>query len=732
MTKASIKSIGLSVVHSYSQIFFSDGKLLGLALLLVSFFNFTAGLSGIVAIGATHITAYLLGLNRTKIINGIYGFNSLLVGLGLGIYYQLNWQLMLLVVFSAVLTLFVTVVLEAILSKYGLPFLSLPFLFGIWTVSLAARHYGALEVSEQGVYVYNDIVLLGGNDLLQSHFSFLSLRIPASLNLYFISLGAIFFQYNVYAGIIIAIVLLLNSRISFLLSLLGFYSAYWYYQIIGANLGDLNYGYIGFNFILTAIAIGGYFIIPSIYSFVVIVLLIPVLSLLVSGSSEVLSQFQLSTFSLPFNIVVISFLLVLKYREHFFRKPELVIYQHFSPEKNLYTNLNFYRRFGDSAQIPISLPFYGEWSINQGHNGEYTHKEDWQYAWDFVIEENGLEYDNEGNEPEDYYCYNKAIVAPADGEIVEIVDLYDDNIIGEIDMVHNWGNTIVIKHAQYLYSQVSHIKKGSFKVYKGQHVRKGEIVASVGNSGRSPVPHLHFQLQATPFVGSKTMRYTIGPYVINKRDKFTFVANGIPNQGEQLSNIKTDTSLRKAFRFIPGMEINWELVDSDLDNKSMATNIHWTVGVDLYNQSYLYSKETNSYAYFKLNEQELIFTSYVGSKEDPLYLFFLTSYRLIFGYYKDIVVSDDIPITLSKTRFAKVIQDFVAPFYIFIRPKFSMQYLSRKQFLDESEIHLKAKYTEVIWHKVVHKVEAEFSCASSDNTYWKLIIDGNEYRYRRK
>jgi len=167
--KNKFKSIVFSIVNSYSQIFFSDGKLLGLALLIVSFFNLNAGLSGVIAIVSTHTTAYLLGLNRSKIISGLYGFNSLLVGLGLGLYYQFSWQFLLLVVFSAVLTLFITIVTEAVLSKYSLPFLSIPFLFGIWVVSMASRHYGALEISEYGVYSYNDMVLLGGSDLLNSH-----------------------------------------------------------------------------------------------------------------------------------------------------------------------------------------------------------------------------------------------------------------------------------------------------------------------------------------------------------------------------------------------------------------------------------------------------------------------------------------------------------------------------------------------------------------------------------
>jgi urea transporter len=730
MIKSNIKSVVYSILHSYSQIFFSDGKLLGLILLVVSFFNLNAGLSGVIAIAASHITAYLLGLNRTKIINGLYGFNSLLVGLGLGIYYQFNWQFLLLVIFSSILTLFVTVVLEAILNKYALPFLSLPFLFGIWLVSLAARHYGSLELSEIGVYSYNDMVLLGGNDLLQSHFIFKNFSLPESLSLYFVSLGAIFFQYNVYAGIIIAIALLINSRISFLLSLVGFYSAYFYYQFIGASLGELNYGYIGFNFILTAIAIGGYFIIPSVYSFITIVLLIPLLSILVSGTTDVLSIFQLSTYSLPVNVVVISFLLVLKYRERFFRRPELVSLQKFSPEKNLYSNHNYYSRFGDRAIIPIHFPFFGKWIVNQAHDGKYTHQNEWKHAWDFVIEEKGLEYDGEGNKPEDYYCYNKPIVAAADGEVVEIVDLFDDNKIGDVDLKHNWGNSIVIKHAQYLYSQVSHIKKGSFRVVKGQYVKKGEVLATVGNSGRSPFPHLHFQLQATPFVGSKTLKYPVGPFISEDKSGFNFVANGIPKLNQQVSNIEIDGSLKSAFKFIPGMEIEWELTSTNTDKKFSKEQLKWIVGVDFYNQTYIYSSYSNSYAYFRVNEEELIFTSYTGSKSDPLYWFYLTAYRMIFGYYKGVEVKDFLPATISKARVLKFVQDFVAPFYIFIKPVFKMQYLSRKQFFDDSELEIKSEYSDVVMNKTIGKISADFKYSSND-FIWIIKEGNNEFEFKK-
>jgi len=37
-----------------------------------------------------------------------------------------------------------------------------------------------------------------------------------------------------------------------------------------------------------------------------------------------------------------------------------------------------------------------------------------------------------------------------------------------------------------------HIRKGSAAVKAGQRVRKGDLLARVGNSGASAMPHLHF------------------------------------------------------------------------------------------------------------------------------------------------------------------------------------------------------------------------------------------------
>jgi hypothetical protein len=54
---------------------------------------------------------------------------------------------------------------------------------------------------------------------------------------------------------------------------------------LALNIAELSYGYIGFNFILTAIAIGGFFIVPSKYSFLWVILLTPIISFIITATS---------------------------------------------------------------------------------------------------------------------------------------------------------------------------------------------------------------------------------------------------------------------------------------------------------------------------------------------------------------------------------------------------------------------------------------------------------------
>jgi urea transporter len=681
MNKYQIKSILGSITGSYSQIFFSEDKIFGMILILVSFFDYTAGISGLISVIIADSVAYSLGFNRFKIAKGFYGFNSLLVGLGIGLNFTFSVPLIALVVFSSILTLFVSLAMEGVFAKYGLSYLSIPFLIGIWTVLSAVRKFTALKLSERGIYVSNELYDLGGKNLVDIYEYTKNIPILESIRIYLISLGAIFFQNNIFAGILISAGLLYYSRIAFSLSAIGFYAAYFFYRLIGADFYALSYSFIGFNYILTSIAIGGYFVIPSYKSYLWVLLMLPVTVIITEGSEKIFSFWNLSVYSLPFNIIVLLFVYILKLR---YIKDDMLsdsFINYSSPEKNLYLNRTNKLRFKDQNYFQISLPFWGEWSVMQSHKGEYTHKDNWRHAWDFVIKDSdGKQFKNSGDSVEDYFCYGKSIIAPAGGYVIEIQDNIPDNKVGELNTIQNWGNSVVIKHTEFLYSQLSHLKPESLKVKPGDYVSKGQIIASVGNSGHSPFPHVHFQLQANPYIGSETLDYPLNSYILKTKTGTELTIFGKPEKDEMISPAQTDEVLTVAFHIMPGQKISAQKTELGKTSETL-----WSVEKDIYNETYIRCSKTGASAYYFSDGNTFFFQNYYGSTKSDLFLFFKSLYHVRPIFYPGIEIRDYFRTDLFFNKFMMFFQDFFAPFIHFVSAVYKIKY-------DEKDSDMSSKF----------------------------------------
>jgi urea transporter len=420
------------VLRSYSQIFFSENYLFAIPLVLVSFLDVSAGLAGLIAVFTATLAASYLKFDKLTTNKGFYGFNSLLVGLGLGYYYQLTLVIVVIAIIAGFLTLLATIAFQGILGKYYLPYLSVPFVLSLWIVFSAGRMLSGTLDNQSGVYILNKLFIIGGHPLVNLH-QWLAGKITSTfINNYFLSLGAIFFQYNVFAGFVVALSLLFYSRIAFILSLLGYSVAWLAYSFFGTDMTLLGYSYIGYNFILGAIAIGGYFYIPSRQSYFWAFAITPITALVSAGLFVLLKPFNLSLLSLPFNLVLLTFIYSLRFRTGQSKFREVVI-QEGTPERNLYSYQSFTQRFPHFGWQQIRLPFLGEWYISQGQNGDDTHVGEWADAWDFVIvNSDASQFRDEGNFLNDYYCFGQNIISPADGTIVIAEDGIEDNKIGGI------------------------------------------------------------------------------------------------------------------------------------------------------------------------------------------------------------------------------------------------------------------------------------------------------------
>ena len=712
--------------NSYSQVFFSDNWIFALILLLITFFDIYAGLMGILSVVTTNLTGFLLGFDRRTISRGLFGFNSLLVGLGLGVYFQPDILLVIIVILGAILTLLISVSMQGVIGKYALPFLSIPFLLSVWIMMLATKEFTALGISERGIYTFNDLYTIGGNFLVGIYEWWYELAIPPSLRVYLISLGAILFQYNVLSGIILAIGLFYYSRISFTLSILGFYTAYVFYDLIGANITELSYSYIGFNYILTSIALGGFFIVPSKRSYLWVVILIPMVALVTISLSGIFSVLGLPIYSLPFNIVVLLFLYALKFRIRPTKKLAEVFIQQNSPEKNLYSFHNDLVRFRHHDKTPAKLPFIGMWTVSQGHDGEHTHKDEFRHAWDFVITDTEhKQYSGSGEKLSDYYCYEKPVLASADGTVEFVVDDIEDNPVGDVNLSSNWGNTVVIRHSDFLFTSLSHLRKGSVKVKEGERVKAGDIIGNCGNSGRSPYPHLHFQFQTTPFIGSTTLDYPFSYFVLNHEEKFELHSFDYPRKDMLVSNIEINDLLHRAFHFIPGAKLNFEVV-----NNGFSGNVTWEVQTDSYNNTYIKCMKTGSLAYFTNDDNLLYFKHFTGNKKSLLYYFFLAVFQVQQGYYQDMTLRDAYPLNLIFKQPLLGIQDLIAPFWKFLSSEFELRYTWIDNEISPTEIHLESSARNVIMGSVLK--ELTFNISIKEKGICGFDVNGDKFNIKAR
>ena len=686
-----------ATLNSYSVIFFFNNRLLATVLLLVSFFNFLAGLSGLLAVLLTVLIANSMGLDKQQLKKGLFSFNALLTGIGMGTFFDPSLVFFALLALAALLTLILSVTLGGWLNKYGLPVLSIPFVITFWFIVLPSSQFENLGLTQRNIYWMNEVYDIGGMQLLNFFQTIDSLPVHNILDIYLRSLSSILFQNNLITGIVIAVSLLICSRIAFSLSIIGFLSAYFFAQFSGSEAASITYYNIGANYMMVAFAIGGFFIIPSRYSYLWTILLVPLTSLVLLFFNKLFGFIQLPVFSLPFSFVVILFVYFLQMRI----KPTKLILtpiQYYSPEINLYTYNNSKDRLSHLLYFPFYMPFWGEWTVTQGHDGAHTHKGDWGKAFDFMILDNESKtYSSNGLVCQDYYCYNKPILAPADGIVEEIIDNVNDNEIGKVNTDNNWGNSIIIRHLPGLYTQMSHLKRGSFKVAKGDFVKRGDIVANCGNSGRSPQPHLHLQMQALPMLGSKTLDYPFA-YFLKKGNKnhelFQFKR---PDENSLVSGINDNALLKNAFDIMPNKTLKF----SYSINKEQELVENWESFTDAYNYKYLYCKETDSSAYYVNDNQMFYFTAFYGDKKSLLYYFYLTAYKVFLGNSENVEVKDAMPInTLRNNKLRFLAHDFIAPFYNYIKVLYSSKATTNDDNFDTGLLILKSKIQVSIFGKL--------------------------------
>ncbi len=563
LTASPLRSALDALLRPYAQIVFATDLRAGLLVLLaIASFPMLA-LATLGAVAIADVVVLLFGLGRAAVRQGGYACTAVLATLAIGVFAPAGGPAVAHVVMAAVLAVLFMASFEAVFAPVALPTHSLPFIAAAWTVHLASHSLPAVAAES----LVTPLSLLP-HGLLESSW----LDIPASL----------LFLHGEVAGILVIAAIALYSRIALLLAVVGGLVAalmrLWLRADMPWSLVDVV---ASFNGILAAMAVGGIWFVPQPSSIALGAGAAAVATVLAYALSPAASIAYLPVLSLPF-IVTTHLLLTAARRRETDAHPRSAVPAD-RPEEALAKHLARVRRFGNVAWLPFRLPFRGEWTVTQAYDGRYTHKGPWRHALDFeILGPDGEKYRNEGSALGDYHCYGLPVVAAGEGTVVKVVDGIADNRPGEVNTRDNWGNAVVIAHGLALHSVYAHLKPGSIRVKQGEVVSPGTEIARSGSSGRSPVPHLHFQVQRAPALGSPTLAADFGDVVTRSDDGATLASRVTPGENDVVRPVTRDEAVARALSFDPGTA--WELVDSGSGRRERAQ-----VEVDLLGRRFLES-----------------------------------------------------------------------------------------------------------------------------------------------
>ncbi|MDW5264168.1 MAG: M23 family metallopeptidase [Edaphobacter sp.] len=161
-------------------------------------------------------------------------------------------------------------------------------------------------------------------------------------------------------------------------------------------------------------------------------------------------------------------------------------------------------------------------------------------------------FHGDGKSVKDYAGYGVKVIAVADGTVVDTLANLDNQIPGilpdpkSITIKNVDGNHIVLDLGHGKYAFYAHLQKDSLLVSMGDHVKRGQVLALLGNTGNTSAPHLHFHLMdGASVLGSSGLPYVIDHFAVaGQLPAAQFNASGI--DGEWSKDLSAHPSSKKS------------------------------------------------------------------------------------------------------------------------------------------------------------------------------------------
>jgi urea transporter len=304
-----------SCLRGVGQVCFMNNPVTGLAILVAMVIGEPwLGFAGALGLATSTATALVLGMDRGAIRAGLFGFNGVLVGAGLSLFLQPDWDLLVMVwivVGAAFSTILHAALANAFLGAWTVPPFTLAFnlvtlMFLIGALNFANGRAGGLIAPADAQVTSGNVstALRSAADTASAN------NLEGAVNAIFRGISQLFFANSIVAGIVIVLGIAACSRIAAAFALVGSTVGMLTGLALGANGVAIYNGLWGFNSFDAALAVGGVFFVLNWRSGVLAVACAVLAAMLFGAIASLFTPWGLPALTLPFVFATLTFVLL--------------------------------------------------------------------------------------------------------------------------------------------------------------------------------------------------------------------------------------------------------------------------------------------------------------------------------------------------------------------------------------------------------------------------------------
>lgn len=292
-----------SVLRGIGQVLLQNNSYTALLFLIgIAIHSLTLACAVFLGAFISTLTAQFMGLERDAIRTGLYGFNGALVGLALFIFLVPDALTFLTLLLAAAFSTLLMQAFSKLLTPCNLPVFTAPFVLISWMIFLSNARFARME-STQLLPSAGLPKLMGVEGTVNMHTVF-----DGTFN----GLGQIFFQGSVLTGIIFLMALLISSRLSAFMALIGSLAGLCVAWLWGASEPSIHMGAFGFNSALVGVALAVLLPRFGAREYLFSLMAVFITPFVYAALSTALEPIGMPALTLPFVLVSWVFLLALK------------------------------------------------------------------------------------------------------------------------------------------------------------------------------------------------------------------------------------------------------------------------------------------------------------------------------------------------------------------------------------------------------------------------------------